>query len=64
LGLGTGTIPFADYASHYKSLLTISAELVGIEAASQPWIVKGERCLSLMRIAMMGSVSSCVRMRS
>ena len=34
-----------------KSSLTISAKPVGVGAASQPWILTGERSLLLARIA-------------
>jgi hypothetical protein len=40
---GAGRIPFADYASDYKSSLTISAKPVGVGATSQPLIPRGEQ---------------------
>jgi hypothetical protein len=42
----------------------ISAKPVGVGAVSQPWIIKGEKCSLLMRTAMTGSVSLCMRMKS
>ncbi|HTL78536.1 MAG TPA: hypothetical protein VL136_03940 [Candidatus Babeliales bacterium] len=42
----------------------ISAKPVGVEAASQPWILKGEQCGLLTRIATTESISLCVRMKS
>jgi hypothetical protein len=47
-----------------KSSLTISAKPVGVGAASQPWILAGERSSLLTRIAMTESGSLCVRMKS
>jgi dTDP-4-dehydrorhamnose reductase len=37
---------------------------VGVWAGSQPWIPMGEQYESLMRTAMMQSVSLCVRMKN
>ena len=51
---------FKNIESYYRQ----SEQAVGLGAASQPWIAKGERSLSPTRIAAMVTVTWCTLMKS